>query len=121
MSARISIAPVRDDDPGAGEGARLLVDRLWPRGIKKEALHLDEWVRDVAPGTELRRWFGHDPQKWEAFRTRYRAELDDNPQAVERCLAWCRKGRVTLLFDAHDHEHNQAVVLRDYLAERLKG
>jgi uncharacterized protein YeaO (DUF488 family) len=108
------------DAPDAVAGARLLVDRVWPRGIAKAALRLDEWVRDVAPSSELRKWFGHDPKRWEAFRIRYRAELEDNVDAVDRCLKWCRKGPVTLLFAAKDREHNQAVVLRDYLAESLK-
>ncbi len=114
----IGIARVQDA-PDSTAGARLLVDRVWPRGIARADLRLDAWVRDVAPSTELRKWFGHDPERWEAFRDRYRAELDDNPEAVDRCLGWCRKGTVTLLFAAKDREHNQAVVLRDYLAERL--
>lgn len=108
------------DAPDAMAGARLLVDRVWPRGIAKADLRLDEWVRDIAPSTKLRKWFGHDPERWEAFRTRYRSELEDNVAAVDRCLKWCRKGPVTLLFAAKDREHNQAVVLRDYLAECLK-
>ena len=101
-------------------GARLLVDRVWPRGIAKADLRLDEWMRDVAPSTELRKWFGHEPEKWEAFRGHYIAELHGHPEAVDRCLVWCRAGTVTLLFAAKDREHNQAVVLRDYLEGRLK-
>lgn len=115
----IGIARVHDA-PDAMPGARLLVDRVWPRGVAKADLRLDEWVRDVAPSTELRKWFGHDPAKWDAFRDRYRAELEGKPEAVDRCLGWCRKGPVTLLFAARDREHNQAVVLREHLAERLK-
>jgi len=108
------------DAPDAMAGAQLLVDRVWPRGIAKSDLRLDEWLRDIAPSTKLRKWFGHDPERWEAFRTRYRSELEGNVAAVDRCLKWCRKGPVTLLFAAKDREHNQAVVLRDYLAECLK-
>ena len=108
-----------DDDPG--KGARLLVDRVWPRGISKQDLGHDDWIRDVAPSSELRKWFGHDTKKWEEFGKRYRKELDGNDDAVERCLDWCRKGPVTLLFAAKDREHNQAVVLRDYLAKRLEN
>lgn len=116
--AQIEIARIRDKDASA-KGAALLVDRLWPRGIRKEDLHHDDWIKDVAPSTELRKWFNHDADRWDEFRRRYRAELDDNKEAVEQCLAWCRKGPVTLLFDARDEERNQAVVLRDYLAEKL--
>jgi uncharacterized protein YeaO (DUF488 family) len=115
----IRIARVHDA-PDAMPGARLLVDRVWPRGVTKAELRLDEWVRDVAPSTELRKWFDHDPAKWHAFRDRYRAELDDNPETVDQCLGWCRKGTVTLLFAARDREQNQAVVLREHLTERLK-
>ncbi|MCZ7676941.1 MAG: DUF488 family protein [Roseovarius sp.] len=107
------------DDLGDIEGARLLVDRVWPRGVSKDQLHLDEWIREVAPSTELRKWFGHDPQKWQAFRDRYRNELDANEDAVQKCLGWCRKGPVVLLYGAKDREHNQAVVLRDYLQDAL--
>lgn len=107
------------DDLGATRGARLLVDRLWPRGISKDALKLDEWMKDLAPSSELRKWFGHDPDKWDAFANRYRAELAESQDAVERCLAWCRKGPVVLLYGARDRDRNQAVVLRQYLRERL--
>ena len=107
------------DDLGATRGARLLVDRLWPRGISKDALKLDEWMKDLAPSSALRKWFGHDPDKWDAFANRYRAELGESQDAVERCLAWCRKGPVVLLYGARDRDRNQAVVLRQYLRERL--
>lgn len=109
------------DDPRETTGARLLVDRAWPRGVKKADLDHDEWIRDVAPSTKLRKWFGHDPNKWDEFRDRYLAELADNEDAVSRCLEWCRKGSVTLLFAAKDREHNQAVVLRDYLSDRKRS
>lgn len=107
------------DDLGKTQGARLLVDRVWPRGVSKVDLDLDDWIKEVAPSTDLRKWFGHDTDRWEDFRRRYRAELDENEEAVERCLAWCRKGPVVLLFGAKDPDHNQAVVLREYLRERL--
>lgn len=111
---RVYGEPVKDG------GARFLVDRLWPRGIKKEDLHLDGWLKDVAPTDELRHWFGHDPAHWVAFRRRYESELDANPSAWRPILAAAQKGPVTLLFGARDEEHNQAVVLRDYLTSRLK-
>ena len=103
------------DDAGSSDGARLLVDRIWPRGVSKQALRLDAWLKDVAPSDDLRHWFGHDPDRWGGFRNRYMAELKDNRQAVDECLDWVKKGRVTLLFAARDRDHNNAVVLRDYL------
>lgn len=114
----IDLARVHDD-LGKTQGARLLVDRVWPRGVSKDALDLDDWIKKVAPSTDLRKWFGHDPDRWEEFQRRYRAELDNNEEAVERCLAWRRKGPVVLLFGAKDRDHNQTVVLREYLRDRL--
>lgn len=118
----ISVVRVYDHDAlqRAGSGARILVDRLWPRGIRKEALGLDDWNRDVAPSAALRKWFGHRVARWDEFRRRYRAELDANPDAVERCLVWCRKGPVLLLYGAHDERHNQAVVLAELLTTRMR-
>lgn len=107
------------DDLGKTQGARLLVDRVWPRGVSKVDLDLDDWIKEVAPSTDLRKWFGHDTDRWEDFRRRYRAELDENEEAVERCFAWCRRGPIILLYGAKDRDHNQAVVLREYLRERL--
>ncbi len=107
------------DPPEAMVGARLLVDRVWPRGMRKADLGHDDWLREVAPSSDLRRWFGHDPEKWPMFQKRYRGELEASPDAVERCLAWCRKGPVTLLYAARDQDHNHALVLRNYLRERL--
>ncbi len=99
---------------------RYLVERLWPRGIKKETLQLDGWLRDAAPSTELRQWFGHDPAKWEEFRRRYFAELDADPAAWEALAAAARQAPVTLLYSAHDTEHNNAVALKEFLEKRLQ-
>jgi uncharacterized protein YeaO (DUF488 family) len=106
------------DPPARGDGWRVLVERLWPRGMKKEALAVDAWMKDVAPSTELRRWFDHRVERWEEFRRRYRRELAANPAAWAPILHVERRGRVTLLYSAHDTEHNGAVVLRDYLMDR---
>ena len=103
------------EPPARGDSARILVDRLWPRGVKKDALRLDLWLKDIAPSTELRQWFGHVPERWEEFRKRYARELDANPDAVAELRQWLKHGRVTLVYSARDTEHNQAVALRDYL------
>ncbi|MBJ6760656.1 DUF488 family protein [Myxococcaceae bacterium JPH2] len=104
----------------ARTGTRFLVDRLWPRGVKKTDLRLDGWPRDVGPSTELRRWFAHDVERWDEFRRRYTRELDAHHDAWEPLLEAARHGRVTLLYGARDTEHNNAVVLKDYLEARLK-
>ncbi len=109
------------DHPSPDGTRRFLVDRVWPRGIKKEELHLDAWLRDVAPSNELRKWFGHDPAKWEEFRRRYAAELDTEPTAWQPLLDAARQGEVTLLYGARDTEHNQAVALKEYLEKHLAG
>jgi uncharacterized protein YeaO (DUF488 family) len=103
--------------PAAGKV--FLVERLWPRGVHREDLPLDAWVKDVAPSTQLRQWFGHDPAKWDDFRRRYTAELDANPQAWQPLLDAARSGDVTLVYGSREREHNSAVVLRDYLLARL--
>jgi uncharacterized protein YeaO (DUF488 family) len=103
------------DAPARGDGARFFVERLWPRGIRKTELPLDGWLKDVAPSTELRRWFAHDPRKWPAFRRRYRRELRTNAASLAPLRAAARKGTTTLVYSARDTEHNAAVVLRDYL------
>ena len=116
MTGRVAIKRVQD--PVAGEdGYRVLVDRVWPRGIRKQAAELDEWCRDLAPSTELRQWFGHDPERWQGFREAYRAELAECPQALSRLLRQMEKGPVTLLYSSRDREHNQAVVLAEVLAQ----
>lgn len=106
------------DPPAKTDGARILVERLWPRGIKKEALKLDAWLKTVAPSTELRKWFSHDPAKWPEFQRRYRAELDQHPEAWQPILDAAAKGKVTLLFSSHDAEHNNVVALKAYLEKQ---
>lgn len=103
------------------DGKRFLIERLWPRGIKKEALHMTAWIKDAAPTKELREWFSHDPAKWKEFQRRYRAELKKLPDALRPLLEAAHDGHVTLLFSSHDTEHNNAVVLRDFLAEQEKS
>src|SRR5512139_982122 len=106
------------DRPSKGDGQRFLVERLWPRGVKKESLAIDAWLKDVAPSTELRKWFGHRTERWEEFRRRYRAELDAHPSAWAPLLEATERGRVTLVYGARDTLHNGAQVLREYLIER---
>ena len=103
------------DPPEADDGARVLVDRLWPRGVSKERARLDLWLKDIAPSTALREWFNHDPAKWSVFEERYQAELSANPAAVAQIVALLRQGPVTLLYGARDTEHNEAVVLAAWL------
>ncbi|MFI0844650.1 DUF488 domain-containing protein [Mesorhizobium sp. IMUNJ 23232] len=104
------------EPPSSEDGFRILVDRLWPRGLAKADAAIDLWLKEVAPSAELRRWFGHDPEKWQEFRRRYRDELDGNTEAVEELRqAISGKEKVTLLYAARDDEHNNAVALRDYL------
>ena len=103
------------DPPSKDDGARVLVDRLWPRGIRKEAAKLTVWLKDIAPSAELREWFGHDPARFDEFSRRYRAELAANGDAVEAINELLKHGAVTLLYAAHDTAHNQAVVLADFL------
>lgn len=114
-----SIKVRRVYEAGDDEGAVFLVDRVWPRGVRKDDLKIDGWLRDVAPSTDLRRWFGHRPERFAEFAERYRRELDQRPDAVRPLLEAARRGPVTLLYSARDTEHNQAVVLRDHLLENL--
>jgi uncharacterized protein YeaO (DUF488 family) len=102
------------------EGKAFLVERLWPRGIRKDAIEMDGWLRDVAPSGDLRKWFSHDPARWEEFRRRYFHELDANPQALEPLVQAARVGTVTLLYSSRDQEHNNAVALRDYLVSHME-
>jgi uncharacterized protein YeaO (DUF488 family) len=109
------------DDPLPGSGRRVLVDRVWPRGRSRADLRIDEWMREIAPSSELRRWFGHDPARWDEFRRRYRAELS-SPGAermLDDLVASARDGTLTLVYGAADREHNQAVVLAELIRERL--
>ena len=99
---------------------RFLVERLWPRGIRKEALHFSKWLKDVAPSDSLRRWFQHDVSKWTEFQRRYRGELDRRPESWAPIVAAARTGDVILLYSSHDSEHNNAVVLRDYVNEKIE-
>ena len=103
------------------DGPRFLVERFWPRGVKKEKLKLEAWLKDAAPSDGLRRWFGHDPAKWEEFQQRYRAELQANPGTWQPLIEAAREGNVTLLYSARDTEHNNAIVLKAYLEGRLAG
>lgn len=107
------------EPPMRGDGARFLVERLWPRGVKKTELDAQAWLKQVAPSTELRQWFAHDPGKWSAFKRKYFAELDQAPEACEQILQAARRGNVTLLYSARDTEHNNAVALKAYLDKKL--
>jgi uncharacterized protein YeaO (DUF488 family) len=103
------------------DGARFLVDHLWPRGLKKEALHVERWIKLVSPSNELRSWFGHEPIKWKEFQRRYFAELDARPDTWKELLDTARKKDITLVFSAHDTEHNNAVALKSYLEKKMAG
>jgi uncharacterized protein YeaO (DUF488 family) len=110
------------DPVSADDGTRVLVERLWPRGLSKAKLHVDAWLKDVGPSTQLRKWFSHDPQKWAQFRTRYFRELDSQPESWRPILSAARRGTVTLVYSSHDEEHNNAVALQQYLqAKRRRG
>ncbi len=109
------------DKTPAGAGAVFLVERLWPRGFKKEDLHMDAWLKDVAPSQDLRKWYSHDVAKWDEFQKRYRVELDAHPDAWQPILEAARKGDVTLLYAARDTEHNSAVLLKEYVEEKTPG
>jgi len=102
------------------DGTRILVDRLWPRGVKKEDAAIDQWLQDLAPSSELRKWFSHDPARWDEFRERYAAELIQHPDQLKEMRALVRNGPVTLVYSAHDEAHNNAVVLRDFILEHAK-
>jgi uncharacterized protein YeaO (DUF488 family) len=118
----MSIALKRAYDPPAeGDGHRILVDRVWPRGITKAELRIDAWRKDLAPSDGLRTWFGHDPAKWNAFRERYGDEIARHEDALEPLIEMARAGHVTLVFGARDTEHNNAVALKEQLERRLRG
>jgi len=105
--------------PAKSDGQRFLVDRLWPRGVKKDTLSLAGWCKDAAPSNELRRWFNHDPAKWSQFQHHYQADLATRPQAIQPLLEAARDGNLTLLYSARDPQHNNAVALKAYLEEQL--
>jgi uncharacterized protein YeaO (DUF488 family) len=107
------------DAPDDADKTRFLVERLWPRGVKKSSLPIAAWLKDVAPSTELRKWFSHDPARWEKFRSRYFAELESRPEAWQPLADAARKGTITLIYSSHDTEHNNAVALRDFLTAKL--
>ncbi|MGH9632936.1 MAG: DUF488 domain-containing protein [Bryobacteraceae bacterium] len=107
------------EEAGRHDGKRFLVERLWPRGIRKANLRVDGWEKDAGPSTELRKWFKHDPNKWEEFQRKYFSELDTRPQAWEPLLKAAEHGTITLLYSSHDTEHNNAVALKRYLETRL--
>lgn len=107
------------ESPKRDDGVRFLVDRLWPRGMKKEELKMKAWLKDVSPSPDLRKWFGHDPDKWTEFQKRYRKELKNNSDAWQPILDAAKKGNVTLLYSAKDTEHNSALVLKKFLEEQL--
>lgn len=119
MSTKIPASHVRIkrayEPPAADDGKRILIDRLWPRGVKKETLALSQWNKELSPSTELRQWFGHDPALWPEFRRRYAAELKPHAELLDALRALARKGTVTLVYGAHDETHNNAVALREFL------
>lgn len=104
--------------PEAEDGQRILVDRLWPRGISREKAAIDEWLKVIAPSDELRKWFAHDPEKWELFQSRYRSELESNPDAVEQLCRYLTRGPVTLLYAARESRYNNARVLQRFLQQK---
>ena len=104
--------------PARSDGQRVLVDRVWPRGITREEGLIDDWIKEVAPSTALRKWFNHEPPKWNEFKRRYFRELDGRPDALKRLLAKSRRGPVTMVFGARDLDHNNAVALKDYIEHR---
>jgi uncharacterized protein YeaO (DUF488 family) len=106
------------DPAEASDGTRILVDRLWPRGVSKERAALDQWMKEIAPSTELRKWFGHDPSRWAEFCRRYSNELHHNGELLSQLRSLARKGPVTLVYSAHDEIHNDAIVLRDVILDR---
>lgn len=108
------------ETPATDDGIRVLVDRLWPRGVKKTEAAIDHWMKELAPSTELRKWFGHDPARWGEFRKRYAAEIHENRVELDRLRGLIADGTVTLVYSAHDETHNDAVVLREILLSDLQ-
>ena len=106
------------EEPSEDDGKRILIDRLWPRGLTKEKAKIDVWLKDIAPSIQLRQWFGHDHQKWREFKRRYQGELEKNMTIVSQLVELLKKGNVTLVYGAKDKEHNDAVVLKEYLEKK---
>jgi uncharacterized protein YeaO (DUF488 family) len=109
------------EPPAGADGTRVLIDRLWPRGVTKQEAAIDHWFRDLAPSTELRKWFGHDPARWDEFRRRYTAELMQHRERLDELLRIASQGPVTLVYGARDEQHNDAVVLQDVLIKRARS
>lgn len=103
------------DEPSKNDGYRVLVDRVWPRGVRKEDADLDAWIKESAPSASLRKWFGHDPDKWEEFKRRYFKELDENPESLDPLLQRARRGRLTLVYGSKESRYNNAAALKEYL------
>lgn len=122
MSNRIKASNVRlkraYEPPARNDGARILIDRLWPRGVKKDDAALDQWAKDLAPSTALRKWFGHDPERWQEFRIRYAEEVRQHSEQLTQLRALARTRPITLVYSAHDEVHNDATALRDFLLGR---
>lgn len=108
------------EPPADEDGMRVLVERLWPRGARKDDAAIDVWLKDIAPSTELRKWFGHDPDKWREFQSRYRKELQENGDVVQLLLDKARETPITLVYAARDEAHNSALVLKEFLEARLR-
>ncbi len=108
------------DPPSPSDGARYLIDRLWPRGIKKESLDIKDWLKEVAPSDDLRKWYHHDPEHWKEFEDRYFKELDQEHEALKPLIDAAKRQDVTLVYGARDEAHNNAVALKEYLEKRLK-
>src|SRR3954467_11752905 len=117
--SEVALARVYDREQDS-RGRRFLVERLWPRGVRRDALRLDDWLPEVGPSHELRKWFGHDPARWDEFRRRYFTELDDHPDAWQPLAAAADASDITLLYSSRDAEHNNAVALREYLVARAR-
>ena len=120
MARMVKIKRVYDAE-SPGDGKRILIDRLWPRGIKKESIRIDEWLKEIAPSNELRKWFAHDPAKWEEFRNRYYRELSEKALMIEALRRQAKQGTLTLLFSAKDAEHNNAVALQELIERPARG
>jgi uncharacterized protein YeaO (DUF488 family) len=122
MGNRIRAAHVKlkraYDAPAASDGRRILIDRLWPRGVSKAKLALDGWMKEIAPSTALRQWFGHEPERWQEFRRRYADEIRGHPEQLRELRQFAAEGQLTLVYSAHDEAHNDAVVLRGILLGR---